>query len=174
MVRQPGHKAKLAASAGQGAPRRSDVAFHRTSRQLVTAAALLGLLGCTNKILSAFESNVEGTWEGTTTITQGGRSTSGPSRYVVLPNSSTTVVVANLCWDGSGPVGTSTTASSFTLGAITCPAEAQGSCTSVVSHLTGGTGVVDAGTLTMTFQGTAVGCSQTSSFTGDFTGIRQE
>ncbi len=146
-------------------------------RLTVVVALLLGLAGCTNKILSAFETNVEGTWEGTTsTTTQNGQTTSGPGRYVILPSSSTTVLVTNFCKDGTGPVGTgaSTTATTFTLGKVLCPAEAQGGCASVVTALSGGTGAVDGGTLIMTFEGTAAGCSQTSAFTGDFTGARQQ
>jgi hypothetical protein len=145
-------------------------------RLTVVVALLLGLAGCTNKILSAFEANVEGTWEGTTSTTQNGQTTSGPGRYVILPSSSTTVLVTNFCKDGSGPLGSapSTTATTFTLGKVLCPAEAQGGCASVVTALSGGTGAVDGGTLTMTFEGTAAGCSQTSAFTGGFTGARQQ
>jgi hypothetical protein len=143
---------------------------------VVVVAVLLGLAGCTNKILSAFEVNVEGTWEGTTSTTQKGLTTSAPARYVILPSSSTTVLVTNFCNDGTGPVGTglSTTATAFTLGKVLCPAEAQGGCASVVTALSGGTGDVDGGMLSMTFVGTAAGCSQTSAFTGGFTGTRQQ
>jgi|GEM_PF-6169670 len=143
-------------------------------RPTVVLAVLLGLAGCTNKLLSAFEANVQGTWEGTTSITQAGHTTSGPGRYVILPRSDSTVLVANFCTDGTGPLGTSTSATTFTLGTVSCPPEAQGGCAAVVSRLDGGTASVDGGTLTMAFDGAAAGCSQASPFTGGFTGTRQQ
>ncbi|MGO9065165.1 MAG: hypothetical protein ACLPM8_10085 [Myxococcaceae bacterium] len=146
-------------------------------RFALVAAVSVGLSGCgSSSSLDTFQTNFEGTWVGTLSSVVNGHSTSASFRFIIAPIDSSTVTVSSFCNDGIGPVGTSSSDTSFALGNIVCPVTLpvfdQDGCFAFTTNLKGGTGELSGGTLTLSLEGTTTGCRQTSAFTSVFTGTK--
>ncbi|MGO9832480.1 MAG: hypothetical protein ACLPJH_20335 [Myxococcaceae bacterium] len=147
------------------------------SRLALVAVVAVGFLGCgSSSSFDTFQSNFVGTWVGTNASQVNGHATSVPFSFIIAPLNASAVTVSSFCNTGIGPVGTSSSDTSFALANISCPVVApvfhQDGCFAFTTDLHGGTGVLNSGILTMSFEGTTTGCGQTSAFTSVFTGTK--
>jgi hypothetical protein len=132
--------------------------------------SLEALVGCGSS--EHFEKNFVGVWNGSAEIVT-------PSYYQVLNSTHINIAavgenklsIADFCIDRSGPPATVVSATTFDVGAWTCPRVATGRCASVEFATTNGNGELDGGTLTVVFNGTSDGCGLFEARTATFTGI---
>jgi hypothetical protein len=143
---------------------------------------LLGLLtlamaGCSNQPVATTDlaNAFAGTWEGTTTVTIAGQHSYFDASVRMIRMDVNSLMVAGLCVDGSGPPATVTSATAFTIGVQSCPAQKVTGCSSEVVSTQSGRGLLtdDSRALAFLSNGTIAGCGQRAPFTLFFLGARQ-
>ena len=115
-----------------------------------------------------------GIWNGTMTSSSRGLRIGAPepASLILVQIDDTTLEVAGFCGDGSGPRARASGTSTLSLVAATCPAVSVSGCSSVSLAIRSGSGTLAGDTLTLSFDATASGCSQSFDYVFDFTGSR--
>ncbi len=114
-----------------------------------------------------------GRWEGLSSFTFGGQSSSSQTYIPITSAGTNSVVLREFCGDGTGPRAEILSSSSLHIQGLTCPAQAIGTCAAVTFVVNpGGTGNLANGQLAIRFSGSATGCGQTFSYTSTFDGQR--
>jgi hypothetical protein len=134
---------------------------------------LLALAGCVGATTdgSIDESQIVGTWTGTTVIN--GQTTSTNASTAISSTGTGQVFLGAVCPDNSsGPVADVTSTTAFTVVAFSCPAAAVSGCASAVLAIVAGSGNIAGGVLTLNASGTLTGCGSSVGVTIAFTGTR--
>jgi hypothetical protein len=119
-----------------------------------------------------YAGNFVGLWTGTSTVTVNGQIGTTNGYTHINETGTNSIKVGDLCIDGDGPNATVNSASSFTVGGMSCPPGTVGSCSSVVLSLSGGGGTLNGNTLTISGTGTLSGCGSTYTYALTFTGTK--
>ncbi len=148
-------------------------------KRIGLAAAVAFLLACGGKGGGGtrpldYSSDFTGTWSGSTNVVLNGQAVNSPGTFTdIVRTGDNTVVVNDICGDGSGPTAIVENASVFTMAGKTCPPAPIGSCPSVSLVLdAGGTGTLANGQLTISATGSLSGCGSTYPGSFSFTGTR--
>jgi hypothetical protein len=134
---------------------------------------LFAFAGCASATTdgSIDESQIVGTWTGTTVIN--GQTTSTNASAIISSTGTGQVFLGAVCPDNSsGPVADVTSTTAFTIVAFSCPAVAVGGCASAVLAIAAGSGSIASGVLTLNASGTLTGCGSSAAVTIGFTGTR--
>lgn len=117
--------------------------------------------------------NFVGRWDGTSTMTLGGLTSSDPVFVPISRVGTNTINLGGFCGDGSGPNAVVTSSSSFNVNGLTCPPMVIGTCSAVTFAVkSGGTGSLANGTLAFGFTGSMTGCGQSFPLTATYSGTR--
>ena len=154
-------------------------AEHGLSPVSLCCLGLILLVGCgsssqptptttpTNPI-SSTDAPFVGSWVGQSALTVGGHAGTFQETLLIIPDTNDTLNV-QLCENDPQPVATVTSTTTFTIASYDCGAQNLGSCPSTDVAGAGGAGTITGTTLSLSTNGTAVGCSP-EAFTFNFTG----
>jgi len=120
-----------------------------------------------------YSANFAGQWNGTAVVAGTGQSSTTPGVAIhITSTGKNALAIGDICVDLSGPPATPTGATTFTIGARSCPPAPVTGCSSVTLAVARGSGVLAGSTLSFGMDGTASGCSQTIPFSLTFSGTR--
>jgi len=103
-----------------------------------------------------------GRWYGTVSATVSGSSQQGAATMDVAVTGRNAIFFSDFCGDGKGPTARVTSGSSFTIGSYTCVVPVAAQSCSVAWNIRGGTGMLVAGTVSLTVDGVASGCGSSA------------
>ncbi len=109
-----------------------------------------------------------GLWTGTVTI----RTTTQSASMPISRTGTNTILLENLCADGTGPTARATGPTTFSVGSLRCAPASVTGCDAVTLAINGGSGTLANSTLSVSFDTTVSGCSQSSSVSFSFSGTR--
>ena len=155
--------------------------LRRTLRDLraICVPALLALAACTSGVAGSSSDDAEafaGAWYGTASASGGGQSALDAAATVTLsPSGFDTLQIGGLVCGGSPaprPQAFTQGPAALQIGAVSCAAAFTLGCPSASLAVTGGSGSLAGGTLTLALSGTLTGCGTSTNVSVVFTGTR--
>jgi hypothetical protein len=138
----------------------------------LAASVAAAFVACGGSDGPDYSGNFVGTWSGSATMTANDQKIPSAGSMPITVKGVNAVELGEFCPDASGPIATVTGPSSLSVRKFNCAPAPTSGCAAVTLSVSGGTGLLASGSLSLVVNGTMSGCGQSFDYVLEFAGTR--